>query len=411
MDRSKIPPILQEVSGVTALLLGGLVLGLLYFLAKRFATHLRRRKIISSHGCKAPPKFPVWDPVFGLDVTYKNIRAHGRKQILSMRRSQHEVYGMTHSTRIASISTISTIEPENMKAVLSTNFKDFGVGLPRRRAFSPIGKQSALLVDGLEWEHSRALLRPSFSKGHVGDLETLETHVQHLIETIPQDGSTVDLAERFLRYTADVTTELIFGESIFSLPHPEAFGGDLMKAFRDLQLGVERRFILGKFANIVPQRAFYRSVKKVHAYADSHVDRTVQQRVLQKNTEKDEIEENGKHVFLRELAKLTDDRLMIRDQLLGMFIAGRDTTAALLSNLFFEFARNPDVWQRLHEEVAHFEGRRPTLNELKRLKYLSFCLNESQTIHLSRLDSLLTSECDSTSRISRNSGSLPHCSQ
>lgn len=375
--RSIIPPKLQEVSGVTALLVGGLVLGLLYFAARRFATHLRRRNIILSHGCKAPPKFPVWDPVFGLDVMYKIIKARSRKQLLSMRRSQHEVYGMTHSTRIGSIPTISTIEPENMKAVLSTNFKDFGVGLPRRRAFSPLGKQAALLVDGQEWKHSRSLLKPSFSRSHVGDLETLETHVQNLIETIPLDGSTVDLEERFLRYTADVTTELIFGESIFSLPHPEAFGGDLMKAFRDAQLGIERRFIRGKFADLVPQRALYRSVKKVHAYTDSHVERAIQQRLSQKGTEKDEVEENGKHVFLRELAKLTDDRLMIRDQLLGMFIAGRDTTAALLSNLFFVFARNPDVWQRLHEEFAHLEGRRPTLDELKKLKYLSFCVNES----------------------------------
>ena len=376
-NRSIILPKLQEVSGVTALLLAGLVLGLLYLVAHRFATHLRRRKIILSHGCKAPPKFPMWDPVFGLDVMYKIIQARSRKLLLSMRRSHHEVYGMTHLTRIGGIPTISTIEPENMKAVLSTNFKDFGVGLPRRRAFSPLGKQGALLLDGLEWKHSRSLLKPSFSRSHVGDLETLETHVQNLIETIPQDGSTVDLAERFLRYTADVTTELIFGESIFSLPHPEAFGGDLMKAFQDAQLGIERRFIRGKFADLVPQRAFYRSVKKVHAYADSHVERAVQQRLSQKDTEKDEVENNGKHVLSRELAKLTDDRLVIRDQLLSMFIAGRDTTAALLSNLFFVFARNPDVWQRLHEEVAHLEGRRPTLDELKKLKYLSFCVNES----------------------------------
>lgn len=378
-DRSISSPMLEDVSGLTALLLGGFLLGLVCFLGQIFATAARRRKIISSYGCKPPSRFPVWDPVFGLDVMYKTVQAHNRKTFLSTKRSQHEVYGLTHSSRLAAVPTISTIEPENIKAVLSTHFKDFAVGAPRRRAFSPIIANSILVADGAEWERSRAFLKPSFSRSQVGDLEALEAHVKHLIETIPRNGSTVDLAGLFLRYTADVTTDLMFGESILSLPHPEAFGGDLAKACRDAQLGAERRFILGNFANLVPQRAFYRSVEKIHSYVESHVEKAIQQRLSQENREKDDVEENGKHVFLRALAKLTDDRLILRDQLLGIFFAGRDTTAALLSNLFFVLARNPDVWQRLQEEMTFLEGRQPTLDELKKLKYLSFCLNESQT--------------------------------
>ena len=377
MDRSRSSSMLKDVSGVTAILLGGFIVGIVYFLGQCFATQMRRRKIISSNGCKNPSQFPVWDPLFGLDVMYKTIQAHNSKTFMSTKRSHHETYGMTHSSRLATVSTINTIQPENIKAVLSTNFKDFVVGTPRRRAFSPIIENSILVADGMEWEHSRAFLKPSFSRSQVGNLETLETHVKHLIETIPQDGSTVDLAERFLRYTADVTTDLMFGESILSLPHPEAFGGDLTKACRDVQIGAERRFLLGKFANLVPQRTFYRSVKKIHAYVDSHVDKAIKQRRSQVNIEKDDVEDNGKHIFLKELAKLTDDRLILRDQLLGIFFAGRDTTAALLANLFFVLARSPDVWQRLHEEIASLKGRKPTVDELKRLKYLSFCLNES----------------------------------
>jgi cytochrome P450 len=358
---------LEDVSGVTAALLGGFILSLVYFLSQRLATEARRRNVISSHGCKAPSKFPVWDPVFGLDVMYKMIQAQQRKTFLSTRRSYFELYGLTHSSRIATVSTINTIEPENIKTVLSTSFKDFMVGTSRRRAFSPIVANSILVADGVEWEHSRAFLKPSFSNSQVGDLKTLEIHVKHLIESISH-GVTVDLAELFLRYTADVITDLMFGESILSLSHPKAFGDDLTKACRDAQIGAERRFLLGRFANLMPQRAFYRSVKKIHAYIDSHVEKAIQQRMTK---------DDGKHFFSRELAKLTDDRLILRDQLLGIFLAGRDTTAALLSNLFFVLARNPDVWQQLREEVTSLEGRRPTLNELKKLKYLSFCLNES----------------------------------
>lgn len=371
---------LENMRGPPALLLGGILIALVYLLGRRFATEAQRRKLIASHGCKPPQKFPVRDPLFGLDVMYQTVKAHANKTMLQTKRSHHEMYGNTHSSRLATVRTISTIDPENIKAVLSTNFKDFHVGLPRRRAFSPAIANSILVADGAEWERSRAFLRPSFSRSQVGDLQTLETHVKHLLESIPRDGSTLDLADRFFRYTADVTTDLMFGESILSLPHPEAFGGDLSTACRDLQVGGERRFILGKFADVVPQREFYRSVKKVHDWMDSHVEKAIQQRrLVQEKAEKEDIEdESSRHIFLKELVKLTDDRLTLRDQLLGMFLAGRDTTASLLSNLFFVLARYPEVWQRLHEEIrASLQGRRPTYDELKKLKYLSYCLNES----------------------------------
>lgn len=285
---------------------------------------------------------------------------------------------MTHSSRLTTFPVISTIEPENIKAVLSTHFKDFVIGSPRRRAFGPIIAYSILVADGIEWEHSRVFLKPSFSRSQVGDLATLEVHVRNLIEAIPRDGSTVDLAELFLRFTADVTTDFMFGESILSQSHPDAFGGDLTKACRDAQLGAERRFRLGVFANLVPQPAFYRSVKKVHAYMEAHVDKAIEHRRLLEKTKEEDTKSDGKYIFLNELAKLTGDRLVLRDQLLGIFVAGRDTTAALLSNLFFVLARNAEAYNKLRDEISTLNGQKPTLDDLKGLKYLTWCLNESQ---------------------------------
>lgn len=414
---------LEIKSNFTTLLLGGCVVGFFYFLVQGFITAARRREIISSHGCKSPKKLPVWDPVLGLDSIYETLQAHKRKTLRSSKRLSHEKYGLTHSSRIATSSTIHTIESENIKAVMATNFKDFEVGTPRRRAFSPVVSNSVLMADGAEWEHLRAFLRPSFTRSQVGDLETLEIHVKHLIDVIPQDGSTVDLAGLFFRYSADVVTDLMFGESILSLSDPEAFAADLSEACRIAQLGVERRFILGAFANFVPQREFYRAIGKIHSYVNSHVDKAIQQRQSHKSAEKDDVNDHGKYVFLRELVKVTDDRAILQGQLLGIFFAGRDTTAALLSNLFFALARNPDVWQRLREEIGSLlQGREPSLDELKKMKYLSFCLNESQTLptHLHTLALQVsyfifilthTRDCCSTSIISRSNRSHPDCNQ
>lgn len=367
----------EAIDKLPSLVVWVFVLGALYYLSQSISTHRRRAKTKLQHGCKAPSRYPVWDPVFGIDVIYDAVRAVKRKTFMSEKQSHYETYGNTHSSRLATNSLISTIEPDNIKTVLSTNFKDFVIGTPRRRAFGPIIANSILVADGVEWEHSRAFLKPSFSRSQVGDLATLEVHVGDLLNAIPRDGSTVDLAELFLRYTADVTTDFMFGESILSLPQPEAFGGDLAKACRDAQLGAERRFRLGIFADWLPQRSFYQAVAKMHAYMDAHVEKAIQRHRLQEEAKKDATQGTERYIFSDELVKLTGDRLVLRDQLLGIFFAGRDTTAALLSNLFFVLARNPEVWKILHKEIDTTNGKIPTLDELKGLKYLNACLNES----------------------------------
>ncbi|KAL8919744.1 MAG: hypothetical protein Q9208_006610 [Pyrenodesmia sp. 3 TL-2023] len=373
-------PVIEAIRHTPTLVLGVALVAALYYLSQSLINHRNRRKIIRQHGCKPPSKYPGWDPFLGLDVIYDAVRAVGRKTFLSETITHYEMYGNTHSSRLTTFPVISTIEPENIKAVLSTHSKDVEVGSFRRRAFGPVIANSILVADGAEWEHSRAFLKPSFARSQVGDLATLEVHVQNLIEAVPRDESTIDLAELFLRFTADVTTDFMFGESILSLPQPEAFGGDLAEACRIGQLGAERRFRLGAFANLIPQPTFYRAVAKVHAYMESHVDTAIRERRAQKGSKQDG-SQAGRFIFLKELAKMTDDRLVLRDQLLGIFLAGRDTTAALLSNLFFVLARNPEVHKRLHEEIGTLKGREPTLDDLKGLKYLAACLNETLRLY------------------------------
>lgn len=358
------------------LFLGGIISLILYFSYQNVKRYRSRQNLIAVNDCKPPSRYPVRDPFFGIDVLHGQIRGAKDKTYLNDRVAQYEEYGNTHSSRLITTPTILTIEPENIKAVLSIQIKNFEVGHTRRRAFGPVIKNSVLVADGVEWEHARAFLRPSFSRSQVGDLATLEIHVQNLIDAIPTDGSTVDLAELFLRYTADVTTDFMFGESILSLPRPDAFGGALTEACRIGQLGVERRFLLGIFADVVPQRAFYKAVRDVHAYMEAHVNKAIKNR--DKGGERKSTSNTGKYVFADELARMTDDRLVLRDQLLGIFLAGRDTTAALLANLFFVFARNQRVWTLLREEVASLGGKKPTWDELKGMKYLTWCLNESE---------------------------------
>lgn len=215
-----------------------------------------------------------------------------------------------------------------------------------------------------------------------------EIHVQDLIVAIKaKGGREADLAPLFLRLSADVITGFMFGKSIRSLARAESIDTKFMDAFQGAQDGGEARFRMGVFADWMPgQEKFWESVKWVHAFMDEHVDealrvhRATKQRASESlGDEKGSKEEKGGYIFLQEIAKMTDDREVLRDELLTIFFAGRDSTAATLTNLFFNLARKPDVWQRLRKEVMlKLRGDLPSFPQLKELDYLQNCINESK---------------------------------
>ena len=61
------------------------------------------------------------------------------------------------------------------------------------------------------------MLRPNFVRTQIGDVEMFEKHVEHLIQALPKDGSTVRMQDLFLRFSLDVATDLLFGESTNTL--------------------------------------------------------------------------------------------------------------------------------------------------------------------------------------------------
>lgn len=92
------------------------------------------------------------------------------------------------------------------------------------------------------------------------------------------------------------------------------------------------------------------------------------------DTEKGEVD--NRYVFLHQLVKETGDKLQIRSELLNILLAGRDTTASLLSNVWWQIARRPDVCAKLRAEVDQLDGIPPTFAQLKDMKYLRWVLNE-----------------------------------
>ncbi len=90
------------------------------------------------------------------------------------------------------------------------------------------------------------MVRPNFTRAQVADLEMFEVHVSHLIDSVPRDGSTVDLQDLFFGLTMDSATEFLFGKSTNTLaPGLETkSANDFVKAFVYVTEGAFHRHIV-----------------------------------------------------------------------------------------------------------------------------------------------------------------------
>jgi cytochrome P450 len=140
----------------------------------------------------------------------------------------------TVETSLLGLRCIFTMDPENIKAILATQFKDYGKGSRFHNDWAPFLGDSIFTTDGKQWRASRQLLRPQFVKQRVSDLSIFERHVQILLGYIINigNGERVDIKDLFLRYTLDTATEFLFGESIGSLHNPL---DEFSRAFAEVQ--------------------------------------------------------------------------------------------------------------------------------------------------------------------------------
>src|SRR5438045_7830702 len=116
------------------------------------------------------------------------------------------------------------------------------------------------------------MVRPNFTRSQVADLDTFETHIQHLIQKLPRDGSTVDLQPLFFQLTFDSATEFLFGESVNILQSPEGSEQQIFAAafdFGQAELSIRSR--LGPYVWLYRNRKFDEACKTVHKFVDKFV--------------------------------------------------------------------------------------------------------------------------------------------
>ena len=172
---------------------GIIVICITYIVTRKWLERARFDKAAREHACKPVIRYPNWDSFLGIDLFVFLRKADYDGNRSEVYRTLHEKYGATLEMKALSAFQLQTSQPENIQAICTSAFNDFGVGPMRGRIGVPFLDRGIFTEDGVFWKHSRALIRPTFSLAEVADLENFERHVARFLALIPRDASTFDL--------------------------------------------------------------------------------------------------------------------------------------------------------------------------------------------------------------------------
>ncbi|KAJ5296456.1 uncharacterized protein N7443_007349 [Penicillium atrosanguineum] len=361
-----------------------LIVALFAFLVLRYVVQSYHHYVqAKSLHCEAPPAGA--SAFFGIPAFYRLTRAVKEKRWIDYLCDQFAINGNTFQQQFLNRRLLTTIEPENVKAILATQFQDFCLGT-RHEQFYPLLGDGIFTLDGAGWSHARGLLRPQFTRDQVADLSMLDAHINHLIALIPKDRTSFDIQRLFFLLTLDSATHFLFGESVGCMLPPSETTGVLEKsavrsaqgfadAFTTAQDYLAARSRAQGLYWLVNPKKFREANSQVHEVVDHYVNVALESK---RNPDK---KQDDRYIFLQALAADTDDPKMLRDNMLNILLAGRDTTASLLSSTFFYLSRHPAVFTRLRREIVEAFGDSKTSIEitqtkLKDIQYLRYVLNE-----------------------------------
>ncbi|KAJ3576023.1 hypothetical protein NP233_g712 [Leucocoprinus birnbaumii] len=291
-----------------------------------------------------------------------------------------------------------TIEPEHIKSMLATEFDAFEKGDELRSQLGSLLGTGVFNVDGDMWRFHRSITRPFFTRDRVTDFDNFEKHSQEALKRAKArlaEGYPIDFQDLVARFTLDSATEFLFKHDFHSLdaplPYPQSSStsgkaqsrsentdhpsNTFVHALMMSQDIIARRATIG---GTWPLFEFWGDKAKPFRETLDHFVQPFLEKGLREKENRSEESEDTKAALLDYLVDKTSDQNIIKDELVNLLVAGRDTTSSLLTFSLYMLIEHPEVEQRLRKEILEKVGseRSPTIEDIRDLRYLRAFLNE-----------------------------------
>ncbi|KAK0214455.1 cytochrome P450 [Armillaria fumosa] len=307
-----------------------------------------------------------------------------------------EKYGSTFSFAVFSDTRLFTIDPDHVKAVLTTQSQNFEKGAFSFTVTKSLFGEGIFNVDGDMWKFHRTMTRPLFNKNRISDFDNFERHAVSTIALIKErlrEGYPVNFQDAVARFTLDSSTEYLFGKDVNSisagLPYPAGSGNErvvkhpshvFVKAFAKAQEQVVVRFHRGQFWPLC--EFWVDEVKPLRQVVDDFMQPTLVE-ALDRKARGVKHEKDFESMSLLDcLVESTDDKKIVQDELVNLLAAGRDSVSTLLTFAVYMMCEHPDMAARLRSEIIEKVGsRRPSAEDIHEMKYLRAFLDETLRLY------------------------------
>ncbi|KAG2338542.1 cytochrome P450 [Suillus weaverae] len=378
------------------------------FTCNVIAANYRDRRQAALHGAVLAPKFPSRWPG-SLDILAALVQDFKIGYMGDLMEEQCNTLGHTFNMRVLFENRIFTAEPEYTKAILASKFTSFAKGPMFWDQVHSLLGTGVFNSDGDDYRFHRSMTRPFFSKDRISHFDIFDKHAEDAISQLKirlREGYPVDFQDMVSRFTLDSATEFLFGKDVCSLsaglvyPSSSPRSKDIAfenhpankfaHAFSDAQIATAYR---GRFGSAWRLSEFWTDrVKKHMDVCFKFIDPILKEALEKNKMLKENVDEKADakdrdvkegETLLDHLVNYTEDPIVIRDEILNIMIAGRDTTAATMTFAIYMLAQHPDVLRRLREEILSKVGssRRPTYDDMRDMKYLRAVINETLRLY------------------------------
>ena len=279
---------------------------------------------------------------------------------------------LTYTQPIVTARTMGQVlhvisDPEGMNEVLVKQASKFTKTAIDARILGPATKEGLLSVHGEQWKRQRKSVAPIFRKRHMADLAPLITEVIEDFSRRLDARPRVNLSDAMAEVTFDVLAKALLGD-------PKGLDRDRLKtATRAVVTGAGtlRPDDLLPFPRWVP-----RPMKPSGTAALKRLKRAADDLIAERTREpKDDL------VGLLINAGTLSPREQ-RDNLIGFFIAGHETTALTLTWALYLIGRHRPTQERIRKEVRAVAGDAPIAYEqLEQLTFTQAVIDETMRLY------------------------------
>lgn len=341
-----------------------------------------KQAIISSHG---PPSYPL---IGCLIAFYKNRRRllDWYTELLSESPTQTIVV-----SRLGARKVIVTANPENVEYILKTNFPNFPKGKPLAEILGDLLGHGIFNVDGELWATQRKLASHEFTTKSLREflVKTLEQEVQDrlipLLQLAAQQNQIIDLQEVLKRFTYDTICRVALGMDPncldISVPIPPLIGAFECAAEISAKRATSPIYGIWKLKralNLGSEQQLKHSINKLHDLVNYII--CSKQQSLANSKEIENLDLLSRFLSAGYKGKLA------RDMVISFIMAGRDTTAAAMTWLFWllssvDLSAREKIRSELGSGSEEMSGALGYEELKKDMKYLHACLCEAMRLY------------------------------